>query len=145
MGSRRLAILALALVATTACASGGASTAGNAGEDATASSRQRSNRNVLTPEDLQTGTHTNMLDAVTALRPHWLRGNGTTSFGNSNATGGVTVYVGGQPLGPAESLRSIDVRTVARATFRTTSEAQNRYGTRITTPVIDIEVVKGKP
>ncbi|HEU4629320.1 MAG TPA: hypothetical protein VFS08_06220 [Gemmatimonadaceae bacterium] len=142
MASRHVVVLALALViASTACATGGASAAG---EEAGAS-RARGSRNVLTMEELRASPHTNMMDAVAGLRAHWLRGPGVTSFGNSNAAGGVTVYVDGHPLGSTSTLSSIDVRSVARATYRTTSEAQNRYGSRVTTPVIDIETIKSSP
>lgn len=144
MARRHLAVLALALAATTACASGGASTAG-AGEEGATTSRARTNRNVITNEELRASPHATMLDVVTALRPHWLRATGTTSFGNSNAGRGVTVYVDGQALGTTDALRTLETRSVARATFRTTAEAQNRYGSRVTTPVIDVETVKGKP
>jgi hypothetical protein len=147
MGSRRhLLVATFALVAASAaCASGGASTANAGGEEGTTTSRQRANRNVLTAEDLRASPHATMLDVVTAMRPHWLRATGTTSFGNSNARSGVTVYVDGQALGSADALRTLETRSVARATFRTTAEAQNRYGMRVTTPVIDIETLKGRP
>ena len=145
MGSRRLVIAVFALLAaTTACASGGASTAAAGDEDAP-TSRSRTNRNVLTSDELRSTPQTNMLDAVTALRPQWLRGANTNSFGTSSARTGITVYVDGQPLGTMDTLRTMDVRSVERATYRTTSEAQNRYGMRVVTPVVDIQTVSRKP
>ena len=148
MGSRRLVIAVLALLAaTTACASGGASTAStaDAGDEGAPTSRSRTNRNVLTSDELSATPQTNMLDAVTALRPQWLRGANTNSFGTSSARTGITVYVDGQPLGAMDALRTMDVRSVERASYRTTSEAQNRYGMRVVTPVVDIQTVSRKP
>ena len=145
MGSRRLVIAVFALLAaTTACASGGASTAA-AGDEGAPTSRSRTNRNVLTSDELRSTPQTNMLDAVTALRPQWLRGANTNTFGTSSARTGITVYVDGQPLGAMDALRTMDVRSVERATYRTTSEAQNRYGMRVVTPVVDIQTVSRKP
>jgi hypothetical protein len=145
--SRAAALLALAaLTSTAACASGGTASAG--GE--AAPSTRRANRDLLTRAELEGGVHTNLYDAVRALRPHWFRAAASTSGsprvpgGTSAGTGLPTVMLEGQAYGNVESLRNITASTVLEARYRSVSEAQGKYGMRIATPVIEVTLIKGR-
>ena len=173
--TRPLLLLAGALVAAAGCASGGAGTpaagavpdsgavasaaspAGPAsatagtGADA-AASRQRSgaNRNVLAREEIAAAGSTNLYDVVLATRPRWLQSNRSGTIPTrgprgSSASPSVAVYVNGQLYGDASTLRTIETTTVEQVTYLTTSEAQQRYGSRVYAPAIDVRLRAGSP
>jgi hypothetical protein len=169
--TRPLLLLAGALLAAAGCASGGGSApvasavpdtavaasaaagaAGATGAPATARSTRNSTSNVLTREELEGAGSTNMLDVVQALRPRWLQNNRSGTImgrggnqGGTSASPAVAVYVDGQLFGDANSLRSIERSSVERVTYLTTTAAQQRYGSRVYAPVIDIRLRSGVP
>ncbi len=142
------AVSGLALAATAgllpACASGGG--ASSAGRGGPAGAPQRAgNRNVLTRADLEAFGSTNLLDAVTALRPRWLENTrvgsmprpGGRGFGN---TAGVAVYVNGQRYGDVGTLSSVPKDHVERITFLSIAEAQQRYSMDQLQPILDVRL-----
>jgi len=158
MMSRPIALLAGALasvvLATAGCASGGgaAPEAGAASPEAGAapSSAQRraGNRNVLSPEELASSGSSNLLDVVSALRPRWLQNTSSGSIPTRGAGGfqnaqGVAVYVNGQLFGDVRSLETIQKSTVADVRYLSVTEAQQRYGTRVYAPVIEVRLKSG--
>ena len=169
--TRPLLLLAGALVAAAGCASGGgaapavdavpdsgavasaagATSAADAGA-ATPTSRQRSgaNRNVLAREEIAAAGSTNLFDVVLATRPRWLQSNRSGTIPTrgprgSSASPSVAVYVNGQLYGDASTLRTIETTTVEQVTYLTTSEAQQRYGSRVYAPAIDVRLRAGSP
>lgn len=106
-----LSLLLLLVAGTTACASSGGSGA-------------RSNRNVLTHEDLIETGEPDLQQAIQRLRPDWLRPRGQTVAGRQ-----VMVFVDGTPRGDLSELRGLPIINVLEITFVNASEAGFRYGT----------------
>lgn len=127
---RRLAAIAscataiLLTVAAGACASAG--TGAGAGPRASASSRTE-----ISQQEFAENASASVYEVVSRLRPSWLR----TST-SSSATGAATVFLDGQPLGGPDVLRRMSAGSVSRATYYSATEAQSRFGMRVSTPVI---------
>ena len=115
MRSSRLAVLALLLLFTAACASTSAQrrTAG------------RRDARTLSAEEIRSSSASNLYDVIRSYRPEWLIKRGQTSI---NLEGDIVVYVDNVALGGPESLRSIDVQSVQFVRFLNASEAQMRFG-----------------
>ena len=166
--TRSLLLLAGALAAAAGCASGGsaAPAAGAApdsgavasaaaptgGAPSAARPSRNSTSNVLTREELEAAGSTNMLDVVQGLRPRWLQNNRSGAImgrggnrGGTSASPAVAVYVDGQLFGDANSLRAIERSSVERVTYLTTTAAQQRYGSRVYAPAIDVRLRTGSP
>jgi hypothetical protein len=97
--SRFLSVLPLALALSfAACATAGSS-----------SGAQRS-PDLITADEIATSGANNAFEAVTRLRPQWLRARGTSSIAGGNlADAVIAVYLGNQRLGDVASLRMISV------------------------------------
>lgn len=107
--------LLLLLTLCTACATGGSPGA----------SRPRQDRNVITREQLRETGHTNVFQAVEALRSNWLRAKGTDSF---TAPTQVQVYVDNNQLGGVETLRGIPTSQVTYVRYYDGVTASGRWG-----------------
>lgn len=57
---------------------------------------------------------------------------------NTSATNPVSVWVDGQLYGGAEMLKSLGSDVVESARYYTATEAQNKYGMRASSPIIDL-------
>ena len=142
---RAAARLALA-AALSACASGGggAPADGAAPADGGAPRAARStNRVLLVAADFEGSPHTNLFDAVNALRQHWLRPGNLSNIPTSGASNAGTsqqtvVFLNGQQYGGLDALRQLTLETVQSARFLTAPEAQNKYGARVQSAVIDV-------
>lgn len=108
---RRLAllpVLALTLLLG-ACASGGNGTTA------------RSSSDVITLEELETVDTFSAYDAISRLRPQWLR---------SRVPGqDPVVFMNGSQMGGLDILRSVQVSTLAEIRYRNGRDATTRYGT----------------
>jgi hypothetical protein len=119
-------------VALAACASGGTGTTSSA-DPAPA----RRDRNLITLEELQTSTATNLHEAIRQLRPEMLvqRGGGAatatlTPSANAPDAGQITVYMDNTKLnGGLVALRDIPVSSVKEVRYLNASDATQAFGT----------------
>jgi hypothetical protein len=109
---RWLGILVLATAAT-ACASTGAPAA-------------RTDRNLLTYEQIQETNKQNVYDVVESLRSNWLRSRGPTSLQGPNAE--VQVYLDDTRLGSVSNLRAISTAPVRYIRWFDGIAATGRWG-----------------
>lgn len=115
------AALALALVtslAFTACAVG------------TLSSGPSGTRDMITREELEELNADDVMEAISLLRPHWLRFRPMRTPGSPDPA--VGVVVDGQPRGTRSDLAQIPIGTVERIEFMTAADATIRFGTGFT-------------
>ena len=133
-------VLTAALLAVGGCASAGTSAAA---DDGARPSRAAANTNVLATADIESAAQQNMRDVITALRPRWLQNQGAGSIRGLGANGEIAVHVNGRPSGGLDVLTGIDKSAVARVLYYTLSEAQNRYGSVVRGPIIDIRLKIG--
>lgn len=118
---RTLAVTAGTLTILSGCA---ASAEAGAGAGASTSGTQRSRRDLITQEELQSSGTTNLYDAVQRLRPQWISGGNRTEA----MTGGgaeVVVYQGATNLGGVEALRQMAPGYVASLRWLDGSQASN--------------------
>lgn len=134
-------LLAAALVAAGGCASTG--TAAGDADAAPRSARSASSTTVLAPADVAAATQQNMRDVITALRPRWLQNTSAGSIRGMGANGEISVYVNGRPSGGIDVLTGIDKTAVERVLYYPLSEAQNRYGSVVRGPIIDVRLKIG--
>lgn len=109
---RWLGILVLTSAAA-ACASGGAG-------------GPRTDRNLLTYEQIQETNRQNVYDVVESLRSNWLRSRGPTSLTQESAE--VQVYIDDTRLGGVENLRAINIAPVRYIRWFDGIAATGRWG-----------------
>lgn len=85
----------------------------------------RSNRDVLTADDLRSTGSTNAYDAVSALRSSWLRPRGPDSFSNP---GQVWAYVDDVRVGGVDRLRRISITQITYIRYYDGRAASARWG-----------------
>ena len=85
----------------------------------------RTDRDVLTAEEMQKAGNSDLLQVVQALRPRWLSTRGRDSI---NAQGYPMVYLDGVQLGTPETLESLNVSTVAEIRYFDGPTATERWG-----------------
>ena len=126
--SRRSSMLAL-VMAIVACA-----------PRATSSSPSRSqDRSVITREEIAQRSFENIYSVVASLRSDWLRPPlGGTGFAARSATAPPTVYVDGRHFGALELLKTFSAESVERIRYYSATDAQNRFGTAVESPVIEV-------
>jgi len=132
-------LLAATLLATGACASTGT----GAGADGAPQTRSASSGNVLGASDIESATQRNMYDVLSALRPRWLQNPNARDLDPKSAAEAISVYVNGRPSGGIESLSGIDKTAVERVVYLSLTEAQNRWGSVVRGPVIDLRLKVG--
>jgi hypothetical protein len=88
----------------------------------------RGSSNVITAEELAAVEAPTVYEAVERLRPHFLRGRGTTSMRNAQPALPV-VYYAGVRQGGIEMLRQLRTRDVVEVRYLNASDATTRYGT----------------
>jgi hypothetical protein len=102
-------------------------------------------RSVLSREEIAQRSFDNMHSVVTSLRSGWLRpplsGSG---LGARSVTAAPTIYVDGRLLGALELLKTFSAESVEQARYYNATDAQNRFGTAVATPVIEL-VTRGRP
>lgn len=84
-------------------------------------------RSTLLADEIKSVAANNVHDAITRLRPEWLRRRGQLSFRSAGEE--LVVYLDGVRLGGAESLRRLDVASVMAIEMMNGSQATMRYGT----------------
>jgi hypothetical protein len=110
----------------------------------------RGNRDVITTAELNGPNVVNMtvLEAVKALRPHFLTVRGATTFVNGNAAvdpeaGNVHASIDGNKVVELDELNSIRAGTVAEVRYLNAAAAMQRFGgTAREGPVILVKTVK---
>ena len=122
-GQLQRAVVFLAMVVL-ACSSGGVRT-------------PRGSSNVITRAELNTLDLSTAYDAVQRLRPHFLRGRGSTSIRDPNPVLPV-VYIAGVKQGGPEALQRVRVSEVEEIRYIGASDATTRYGTGHTGGAIEV-------
>jgi hypothetical protein len=144
----KLGLAALAVL-TMGCASGGqtakgaeqAPSAAVAAAQQMASSPSRHDPDVLTQaEILATPGVTTALQAVTRLRPRFLRAEARTSM--NSVPSGPIVRLDGQELGEAGSLSQVEIGLVYEIRYYTIVEAETKFGGVRGRPVIAVSTRK---
>jgi len=85
-------------------------------------------RRVLRGEEIQAASVTTAYEAVSRLRPEWLRRRGRMSIRDASA-GVVVVYLNGQRQGGASALSGITAGAVLEMEYLDGPEATIRFGT----------------
>jgi hypothetical protein len=104
-----------------------AALAGCASTGTDGAARPRQNLSVLTQEEMRAAHHTNVYEAVAALRANWIRPRGPISFADPTA-GQVFVFQDGLRLGNVTYLRQVPVSDVRSLQFLSPTEATARFG-----------------
>ena len=123
--SRSVYMLSLAVVM--ACATSGTTGAGT-----------HRDPNLITEQEIAASGETNALDAVTRLRPMFLktRGRSTVNAGSSEYA---SVFVDGQFYGELGSLRNINVSQIHEIRYLSGPDAVSKYGMRYGSGAIDVK------
>ena len=82
---------------------------------------------MLLADEIRTVGATNAYQAVTRLRPTWLRSRGVVSLRNPSA-GEVVVYLDGVRFGGPRSLESIQAESIFQIEYLDPSDAHARFG-----------------
>ena len=98
----------------------GCATAANPG-------RQMRDPNLLTKEEIATAHVSNAYDAISALRPSFLRYRGQTTITGSD-TGYPRVYLDRQAYGDLASLKNLEVGNIRSIRYYNAAEASTRFG-----------------
>ena len=85
----------------------------------------RSNRNVITHEQIVQQNFRTALDAVQALRPNWLRTRGADSFQSPTQ---VIVYLDNVRMGGVDQLSTLTPSNIASITHYDGVQASGRWG-----------------
>ena len=132
----RRSFAALFLLAAGACASGCAT----ASETATPS-----NRNVISEAELPTTGTESAYDAITRLRPQFLRAHPAQSY-SLETNGGVSgpapapaLIVNGQRIGELSDLRRISATTLKSVRYYTIEQAKRKFGMQYQGGAIEVE------
>ena len=133
---RSLAAVLFLFAGATACASGGAATGGSA---------SGSNRYVITEAELPTtGTET-AYDAITRLRPEFLRVRPAQKYslqegaGASGPAPAPALVVNGQRAGDISDLRQIAATSLRTVRYYTIEQAKRKFGMQYDGGAIEIE------
>ena len=96
-------------------------------------------RSVLTRDDLARRPAENMYTIVSSMRSDWLRpalsGSGVAE---RTASAPPTVYVDGRLFGSLDLLKSFSPESVDHVRYYSATAAQNRFGTAVASPVIEL-------
>jgi len=92
---------------------------------APATSAPRTDRSLLTQQQLLEHHFNNVYEAVEALRPRWLQSRGPNSF---RTPGEVLVYQDDNLLGGVDQLRSVMIPTVVYVRYYDSVQATARWG-----------------
>lgn len=117
--SRR--VLATAMVALTACASGSVGSAA------------RQNPNVISADEIAASSASNAYEVIQRLRPNFLRTRGAV-HGTPGATNAIemvdlVIYLNENRLGGSDQLRQIATTDIREIRYFNSSEATTKWGT----------------
>lgn len=110
-----LALASLGLAAVTGCASTGPGT-----------SAPRTQRNVITVEELSQAGDVSVYEALQRLRPQFLRGR--IALGSTAESVPVAVYIGDLKMEGVDHLREVMVRAVKQVQYLEPQQANARFG-----------------
>jgi len=128
MKTRSLLVAVAVMVGASGCASSSAGTPG-ATQQASAPSRSRGSRDLITSEELAKLDVQNALDAVRRLRPNFLQTHGGLSSSITQGPQDVVVYVDNTKMGGPASLAQIPITDVKEIQYLNGPDATQRYGT----------------
>ena len=94
---------------------------------ASTSNASATQRNVLTAEELSRVGDVSLYDALTQLRPTFLRSRGIIA-GATTPPPEIQVYVGGMRMGETDHLKQIVARSVQEVRFLEPQQANARFG-----------------
>ena len=114
----RAAVLLISLPLAWACASAGGRAARTA---------PRHDPNVITSEELQGVSASNLFDAIRTLRPQWLSNRSPTMI-RPQAEGKIVVYMDRVRYGELEMLRQFPLGDVVSVRYYSPSEAEGQFG-----------------
>jgi hypothetical protein len=116
----------IAVAAILGCAPASSGTAGRS-----SSSTAPRQANLLTADEIAAANAdvTNLYDAISRLRPHWLSSRGPTSF-ITQGTEYAIVFLDGQRHGDLHSLRSIPASEAEDIRYFNVTEAGAKFGLR---------------
>jgi hypothetical protein len=123
-GQLQRAAVYVAMLVLLGCSSAGAGAA-------------RGSSTVITRAELNTLDLSTAYDAVQRLRPHFLRGRGSTSIRDPQPVLPV-VYIAGVKQGGPEALQRVRVSEVEEIRYIGASDATTRYGTGHTGGAIEV-------
>jgi hypothetical protein len=109
--------------------------AGCAGQQPSAESGARVDRNLLTAEQLSSHSYQNAYEAVEALRTNWLKPRGSDSF---NSPSVVLVYLDNVKLGGVETLRGLPLANILVIRHYDANQANARWGVGHASGVIQV-------
>ena len=117
--SRR--VLATAMVALAACASGGGASAAT------------QNPNVISTEEIVASSASNAYEVIQRLRPNFLRTrgavHGTPGAANAVEMVDLVVYLNENRLGGSDQLRQVSTTDICEIRYFNSSEATTKWGT----------------
>ncbi|MEP6731941.1 MAG: hypothetical protein ABJE10_14940 [bacterium] len=122
----RIVRACMVLVAVSACASGGSSSAASTEGSLTPAT---GTRDVISKSELTTPSvqSLNVLDAVRTLRPQFLAERGKNSGGDSDA-GKVHASIDNGRVGPLSDLSSVQANSVIEIRYLTAAQAMQKFG-----------------
>jgi hypothetical protein len=126
----------LAASAIYACASGGSSDT-----EQRPTRPERRDAFVISERELGTSTARNALEAVQKLRPQWLRGRGSGSFGRAPDV--VMIYLNDVRLGGPPALAQLMTDGVKEIRYFNAADATSRWGTDHTAGAIVVTMKSG--
>ena len=130
VGKRFFSIVVAA--AAFACASGGASGSDTGGA--------RRDSNVITADEIAASHETNAFDAISRLRPLFLRTRGRSSLSaGTNSSDYATVFLDNQPYGDLTTLKNITSEQIKQIRWYNGPDAVTKYGMQYGSGVISIE------
>ena len=121
------AFLILVAATTLACASGGAGGSG-----------VRRDSMTITADEIAASHETNAYDAVSRLRPLFLKSRGRTTL-NSGASDYATVFVDGQAYGDLNSLKGIISQQIKQIHYYNGPDAVTKFGMQYGSGVIAVD------
>ena len=114
----RAAVLLISLPSAWACASAGGGAARSA---------PRHEPNIISSEELQGASASNLFDAIRTLRPQWLSSRSPTML-RPQAEGNIVVYMDRVRYGVLEMLRQFPLGDVESVRYYSPSEAEGQFG-----------------
>jgi hypothetical protein len=116
----------LVFAAALACASAGAS------------SGVRRDSMVISADEIAASHETNAYDAVSRLRPLFLKSRGRTTI-NSGSTEYATVFVDGQAFGDLNTLKTVPSQQIKQIRYYNGPDAVTKFGMQYGSGVIAVE------
>lgn len=102
-----------------------------------AATSERRDINVITRDEIAASQAMNAYDAISHIRPAWLRSRGRSTF-NPGVSEYPQVYLDGQRYGEISILKSMGIDNLSGFRFLSASDATTKFGTGHTAGVIEV-------